>query len=64
MKRCLFPSFLLCFLTLAAWSQRLTKNQAYQNYFDQYKDMAVDQMRRYKIPASITLAQGVLESAA
>lgn len=64
MKRCLFSSFLLCFLTLAGWSQRLTKNQAYQNYFDQYKDMAVDQMRRYKIPASITLAQGVLESAA
>ena len=39
-------------------------SQQFQQYFDQYKDMAVDQMRRYHIPASITLAQGVLESGA
>lgn len=39
-------------------------SQQYQQYFDQYKDMAIDQMRRYHIPASITLAQGVLESGA
>lgn len=39
-------------------------SQQFQQYFDQYKDMAIDQMRRYHIPASITLAQGVLESGA
>ncbi len=38
--------------------------QHYQLYFDQYKDMAIEQMLRYRIPASITLAQGVFESGA
>lgn len=33
-------------------------------YIENYKDMAIDQMRRYKIPASITLAQGLCESGA
>lgn len=33
-------------------------------YVENYKDMAVDQMRRYHIPASITLAQGICESGA
>ncbi|MFK5878380.1 MAG: glucosaminidase domain-containing protein [Flavobacteriaceae bacterium] len=31
-------------------------------YIDTYSEIAMDEMRRYKIPASITLAQGVLES--
>ncbi len=39
-------------------------NQAYWSYIDKYKGMAIEQMHRYKIPASITLAQGLLESAA
>jgi LysM repeat protein len=39
-------------------------NQAYQQYIDQYKDIAIDQMKRYHIPASITLAQGLFESGA
>lgn len=39
-------------------------NKAYQQYFDRYKDLAIEQMIRYHIPASITLAQGVLESGA
>lgn len=39
-------------------------NSAYQTYIDQYKDLAIEQMLRYNIPASITLAQGLLESAA
>ena len=39
-------------------------NQAYQTYINQYKDLAIEQMLRYRIPASITLAQGVFESAA
>ena len=33
-------------------------------YIENYKDMAIDQMRRYQIPASITLAQGLIESSA
>ncbi len=39
-------------------------NSAYQAYIDQYKDLAIEQMLRYNIPASITLAQGLLESSA
>lgn len=37
----------------------MSKNQ---DYIDQYKELAKDQMRRYGIPASVTLAQGILES--
>jgi len=31
-------------------------------YIKKYKDIAMEEMRDYKIPASITLAQGILES--
>jgi flagellum-specific peptidoglycan hydrolase FlgJ len=31
-------------------------------YIKKYKDIAMEEMRTYKIPASITLAQGILES--
>ncbi len=34
------------------------------NYIDQYKDIAIAEMYRTGIPASITLAQGLLESQA
>lgn len=40
------------------------KLDSYQKYIKEYKDLAIDQMHRYKIPASITLAQGLLESGA
>lgn len=43
---------------------QLAKNQRYQDYIDQYKDLAIEEMLRYDIPASITLAQGLLESGA
>lgn len=33
-----------------------------QQYADQYAEYAMEQMRRYGIPASVTLAQGILES--
>lgn len=36
-----------------------SKNQA---YIDQYAQFAMEQMRRYGIPASVTLAQGIIES--
>ncbi len=41
-----------------------TASDAYTNYIEQYKTLAIDQMQRHRIPASITLAQGLLESAA
>lgn len=36
----------------------------YSDYIDRYAPMAVSQMEKHGIPASITLAQGLLESAA
>ena len=39
-------------------------NSAYQSYINQYKDLAIEEMLKYNIPASITLAQGVFESSA
>ncbi len=39
-------------------------NSTYQTYFNQYKDLAIEQMLKHGIPASITLAQGVFESGA
>jgi len=43
---------------------QLRWNSRYQNYIDRYRDLAIEEMLRYKIPASITLAQGLLESGA
>lgn len=61
MLRLLFTLTLVCVCTL---SPAQTGQQAYWDYIHKYSDMAVDQMRRYRIPASITLAQGILESGA
>ena len=46
------------------YAQKSSWNAQYQEYIDQYKDCAVEQMRKWKVPASITLAQGLLESGA
>lgn len=53
----------LSLLSSAAHSQ-MRWNQAYQQYINQYKDLAIEQMLKYNIPASITLAQGLFESRA
>lgn len=56
---------LLIFLTsMQGIFAQVRKSQAYLNYIEEYKDIAIEEMRRYHIPASITLAQGLLESAA
>lgn len=34
-----------------------------ESYINQYAECAMEQMRRYGIPASVTLAQGIIESA-
>lgn len=43
---------------------RMPAANYYEEYIQRYADMAVEQMNLYGIPASITLAQGLLESAA
>lgn len=55
----LFFSFFLLIAT-AGHSQ----NETYRAYIAKHEGLAVEQMHRHGIPASITLAQGLLESAA
>ncbi len=62
MKHCFLTFFGLFALVLAVFGQ--AKSDANWQYVENYKDMAVEQMRRYHIPASITLAQGICESGA
>lgn len=40
------------------------RNAQYDAYVEQYKGIAIEQMKKHRIPASITLAQGILESGA
>lgn len=51
---------LLLLLPITLTAQKITVEQ----YIDTYKDIAMREMREHKIPASITLAQGILESGA
>lgn len=53
----------LCAHLSGTYAQR-PQNTAYQLYISQFKDLAIEQMQRYRIPASITLAQGLFESRA
>ena len=58
---------LLLLVIFTIWTLALTaqkRNTAYENYIEKYKDIAIEQMEEHHIPASITLAQGLLESGA
>lgn len=57
-----FCSFFVALWCFSAAAQRVSAS--YLEYIDTYKDIAVEQQRQYGVPASITLAQGLLESAA
>lgn len=54
---------LLCILCCLL-VQGQVRNKQYEAYIKKYRDIAVEEMRKYHIPASITLAQGLLESGA
>ena len=59
----LFSLFVsLCVSVFVSFAQ--SSKNAYTAYIHKYKSEAVRQMNKYRIPASITLAQGLLESAA
>ncbi len=55
---------LLVGLMLTVFTFGQTRTKAYESYIRKYKDLAIEQMKRYHIPASITMAQGLLESGA
>ena len=52
--------FLFLIFPLGLLAQRITPEE----YIKTYKDIAIREMKTHKIPASITLAQGLLESGA
>ena len=54
--------FVCCVLVTTAYAQR--RQTSYNNYIKQYAPLAVEQMKQHNVPASITLAQGLLESGA
>ena len=63
MKKFLFILFTL-YSSLLTLNAQIRWNERYQQYIDLYKDIAIEEMHRWKIPASITLAQGIFESGA
>ena len=56
----LFLILIISCLTL----QAQTRNKQYEAYIKKYRELAVEEMKKFHIPASITLAQGLLESGA
>ena len=55
---------IFCILTnFTTNSQVVTNKISIKEYIETYKSIAINNMINYKIPASITLAQGILESA-
>lgn len=64
MKYCLFVLLFLTTSLLQTKAQNTSYNEKVLKYIEQYKDWAMDEQIRAGIPASITLAQGILETAA
>jgi len=64
MRKVIVLSSFFCLLAIGSVSAQTRWNAQYQQYIDQWHSVAIDQMNRYRIPASITLAQGLLESGA
>lgn len=58
----LIPLLLFLFISSHLFGQSGVRT--YEIYIENYSDLAIEHMDRYKIPASITLAQGILESGA
>lgn len=62
MKRVIF-SFLICISALSSIKSQ-DRNKLFLEYIDRYKWVAMDHQKRFQIPSSIILAQGLLESGA
>ncbi len=62
MKKIIFSLLISSLIFTHAWAQ--TTAERYNAYIEKYVKIAQEQQREHGIPASITLAQGLLESAA
>lgn len=61
-KRIRISVILIFILLLDVNVYSQNRSKAALDYIERYKDVAMREMQEYKIPASITLAQGLLES--
>ena len=52
----------ILFLLSGCFSESFAQKITPQQYVDQYKDLAIREMKRMGVPAAITLAQGILET--
>src|SRR5690349_10770602 len=57
-------NILFLFLALTAVKTYAQRSDLVKAYIENYKDLAISEMQRTGIPASITLAQGIYESTA
>jgi len=53
---------LVLFFCCCNYQLKTQNNEAVNAYIEQYKQLAIDEMIRTSVPASITLAQDILES--
>lgn len=65
-KKTIILGIIFCFSLTALPCNSVAKSrktrQTREEYIERYKHIAIDQMERFGIPASITMAQGILES--
>lgn len=59
-----FSLLFILAINIPEWAVAQTRLRVYEDYISQYSRIAQQNMADYKIPASITLAQGLLESGA
>lgn len=62
MKKVLGSIIIILFCTVQVAAQQTDYNAVVNRYIQKYKEVAVKEMKVYRVPASITLAQGILES--
>lgn len=59
----LIATLLVISAVFASFNLKAQRKQTRQQYIQKYQKLAIDKMREFGIPASITMAQGCLESA-
>ncbi|MGN6194315.1 MAG: glucosaminidase domain-containing protein [Ginsengibacter sp.] len=53
---------IILFFSVGCFFESVAQNMTPQEYIQQYKDLAISEMKRMGVPAAITLAQGLLET--
>ena len=60
----LYITFILFVANILCIQGQTKKLTSYEEYINKYRNLAIQQQKEYNIPASITLAQGLLETGA